>query len=117
MLAEIWRAYLEQLSAAWPSMLGAGALGLVLYALWRTALRRERERRVAAWAMLAIAALAGTALVVERASVFDDAFISFRYVRNLLDGHGLVWNVGERVEGYTNFLWVMLVAAGSFVSR
>lgn len=41
----------------------------------------------------------------------DDAFISFRYVRNLLNGHGLVFNVGERVEGYSNFLWVMELAA------
>ena len=37
----------------------------------------------------------------------DDAFISFRYARNLVDGHGLVFNPGERVEGYTNFLWVL----------
>ncbi len=40
----------------------------------------------------------------------DDAFISFRYARNLCEGRGLVYNAGERVEGYTNFLWVMLVA-------
>ena len=41
----------------------------------------------------------------------DDAFISFRYVRNLLDGHGLVFNPGEYVEGYSNFLWVLELAA------
>ncbi len=40
----------------------------------------------------------------------DDAFISFRYVKNFLDGHGLVFNIGERVEGYTNFFWIMLLA-------
>ena len=40
----------------------------------------------------------------------DDAFISFRYARNLLDGYGLVFNPGERVEGYTNFLWVLELA-------
>ncbi len=40
----------------------------------------------------------------------DDAFISLRYARHLVDGHGLVWNAGERVEGYTNFLWTMLGA-------
>lgn len=39
----------------------------------------------------------------------DDAFISFRYAENLATGHGLVWNVGERVEGYTNFLWTILM--------
>lgn len=37
----------------------------------------------------------------------DDAFISYRYAQNALDGHGLVFNIGERVEGYTNFLWVV----------
>jgi len=42
----------------------------------------------------------------------DDAFISFRYARNLVEGHGLVFNPGERVEGYTNFLWTLLLAAG-----
>ena len=41
----------------------------------------------------------------------DDAFISFRYVRNLLAGHGLVFNPGEYVEGYTNFLWILELAA------
>lgn len=41
----------------------------------------------------------------------DDAFISFRYARNLAHGHGLVFNPGhERVEGYTNFLWVLVLA-------
>ncbi len=41
----------------------------------------------------------------------DDAFISFRYARNLLEGHGLVFNPGEYVEGYTNLLWVLELAA------
>lgn len=45
------------------------------------------------------------------AVVFDDSLISFRYARNWVDGHGLVYNVGERVEGYTNFLWTAVAAA------
>jgi arabinofuranosyltransferase len=40
----------------------------------------------------------------------DDAFISFRYAENFVAGHGLVFNPGERVEGYTNFLWVMAIS-------
>lgn len=40
----------------------------------------------------------------------DDAFISFRYAKNLADGHGLVFNPGERVEGITNPLWTVLFA-------
>ncbi len=41
----------------------------------------------------------------------DDAYISFRYAENLVDGHGLVYNVGERVEGFTNLLWTLVLAA------
>jgi hypothetical protein len=33
-----------------------------------------------------------------------------RYARNLADGTGLVWNPGEVVEGYTNFLWTAWMA-------
>jgi len=40
----------------------------------------------------------------------DDAYISFRYAQNFAQGHGLVFNIGERVEGYTNFLWTVLLA-------
>jgi len=43
--------------------------------------------------------------------LFDDAMISMRYARNLAQGYGLVWNPGgERVEGYTNPLWVLWMA-------
>jgi len=43
--------------------------------------------------------------------VTDDASISLRYARNLADGHGLRWNVGEDpVEGYSNFSHVLLGA-------
>jgi hypothetical protein len=34
--------------------------------------------------------------------LFDDAMVSMRYSWNLAHGNGLVWNPGERVEGYTN---------------
>jgi len=42
----------------------------------------------------------------------DDAFISFRYADHLARGLGLVWNEGEPIEGYSNFSWVLLMAAG-----
>jgi arabinofuranosyltransferase len=42
----------------------------------------------------------------------DDAYIFYRYAQNLAEGHGLVFNVGERVEGVTSLLWTLLVAAG-----
>jgi hypothetical protein len=42
----------------------------------------------------------------------DDAYISFRYARNLARGLGLVYNPGEHIEGYTNFFWTVLLAGG-----
>ncbi|HEU5011047.1 MAG TPA: hypothetical protein VFT66_00795, partial [Roseiflexaceae bacterium] len=65
------------------------------------------------WSRLALVALA---LLMTFSGVLwpswmtDDAIISFRYAENLVAGNGLVYNVGERVEGYTNFLWTMLAA-------
>ncbi len=40
----------------------------------------------------------------------DDAFIAFRYAENFAEGKGIVYNEGEYVEGYTCFLWVVLLA-------
>jgi hypothetical protein len=42
--------------------------------------------------------------------LLDDSFITLRYSRNLANGLGPVWNGGERVEGYTSFLWMLLNA-------
>jgi hypothetical protein len=39
----------------------------------------------------------------------DDAFISFQYARNLANGHGLVFNQGERVWGFTSPLQTVLL--------
>ncbi|MBN2053825.1 hypothetical protein JW905_02805 [bacterium] len=38
----------------------------------------------------------------------EDSYISFRYARNWATGNGLVYNVGDRVEGFSNFSWVIL---------
>jgi hypothetical protein len=61
-----------------------------------------------------LGALVGALFLVHAAylcGVAEDAFISFRFGRNLALGHGLVWNPGEpAVEGYTNFLWVLFSA-------
>jgi arabinofuranosyltransferase len=47
---------------------------------------------------------------VWHTTVWDDAFITFRFANHLADGAGLVWNLnGARVEGYTSFLHVALL--------
>jgi len=71
-----------------------------------------RAFRLLSFSLLGVALLWGLYRVFELSWVADDAFISFRYASNLAFGHGLVFNVGERVEGYTNFLWTLLVALG-----
>src|SRR3954470_13240280 len=69
-------------------------------------LRLRGGARIAALYVLAsIAAAWGVYHAYELAWLSDDAFISFRYARNWVTGKGLVYNAGERVEGYTNFLW------------
>jgi hypothetical protein len=42
--------------------------------------------------------------------LFDDAMISMRYAWNFSHGQGLVWNAGERIEGYTNLLWTLIMS-------
>ncbi len=74
-------------------------------------MNRAKSKRVIALALIAasfaIYAFHSSSLIDY---AYDDAFISFRYAENLANGHGLVYNVGERVEGYTNFLWTAILA-------
>lgn len=67
------------------------------------------------WPLLALAALLLASLLWRlpyvHGCLHDDAFISMRYARHLAAGSGLTFNPGERVEGYTNFLWTVLSGA------
>lgn len=49
-------------------------------------------------------------LHANRAFYRDDAYMTLRYARNLIDGAGMAWNPGEHVQGYTNFLHPMLAS-------
>ena len=83
-----------------------------------TALLASRRVRIGAAAVVmilvqGISAWHRKSTIVDGSRVWfldDDAMISMRYARNLADGQGLVWNPGERVEGYSNFLWTCLMA-------
>lgn len=63
--------------------------------------------------------LIGVGLAIALALRFqwtlDDAYIAFSYAQNWVQGNGVVFNAGERVEGYTCFLWVALSALGLFL--
>ena len=59
---------------------------------------------------LIILALLGAGLYFYH-YVPDDTFITLRYARNVARGDGFVFNSGVRLEGYTNFLWLVILAA------
>ncbi|RPI25231.1 MAG: hypothetical protein EHM61_14910 [Acidobacteria bacterium] len=61
--------------------------------------------------VLSAAALVVLSIFNSAAFPIDDAFISFRYARNLTEGLGLVFNPGEKVEAYSNFLWTICISA------
>lgn len=68
-------------------------------------------------ALLAVALLAFALVLVRTAWVNDDAYITFRTIDNWLHGYGLRWNVNERVQAFTNPLWMFLMSALVFVTR
>jgi hypothetical protein len=65
-------------------------------------------------ALLLLLALAARLVPGER--VVDDAYITFRYARSLVDGVGFVYNPGERVLGTTTPLYTVLLASLSLAT-
>ncbi|GAB4173692.1 MAG: hypothetical protein Fur005_35500 [Roseiflexaceae bacterium] len=128
-MAALWLV-LRRTTVLWPTVLICVSLAGVVVAIWALA---GPAPLPAAWmAGLALAAALAAALIgrdwlarwglallsplvafagsLRPSWLTDDAFISFRYAQNFAQGHGLVYNLGERVEGYTNFLWTNLAA-------
>jgi len=58
--------------------------------------------------LIVLAAIAARTIPGPR--TIDDAYITFRYAQNLLQGGGLVYNPGERVLGTTTPAYAMLLA-------
>jgi hypothetical protein len=69
-----------------------------------------RTRVIAAVAALGLTASLVLAGHFLHLAPVDDGYITFRCARNLADGHGLVYNAGERVESTTNFFYAVLLA-------
>jgi len=72
--------------------------------------------RRAIWTSALLLSLAVGLLVVGWRLLWfmtDDAYIAFRYISNGILGHGYVWNAPpfRPVEGYSSFLWVVLLDA------
>ncbi len=90
-----------------------------LWVIWNNHLQMTSyPLNKSAFHLLIWTVLAGMMLLMYTAycrtlPIWEDAFISFRYAHNWAGGRGLVYNPGEIVEGYTNFLWVALIALGS----
>ena len=74
--------------------------------------------------------LASTAVILSGITLFiyikfgkptigiDDANIFFVYAKHLAQEHGFVYNIGgERVEGFTSLLWVLIAAAAFYGSK
>ena len=54
--------------------------------------------------------LAALILFINRKFYHDDAYITLRYARNFIKGSGIVWNPGEYVQGYSNFLHLIIIS-------
>ena len=68
---------------------------------------RNRSRTALSLALVALLGMIHQAMFRTRA---EDAFITFRYALNLATGKGVVFNPGEHVEGYSNFLFLVVLA-------
>jgi len=74
-------------------------------------------RRLASFGPYLIATAAIVARILPTPRTIDDAFITFRYARNLLAGLGFVYNPGEHVLGTTTPLYTLLIAALAGLTR
>jgi arabinofuranosyltransferase len=79
--------------------------------------RLKDRRRLLDRAMLIGPAAMWLALAWTHRWITDDGLIAARTVRQILAGHGPVFNQGERVEANTSALWTWLIALLSWVTR
>jgi arabinofuranosyltransferase len=56
-------------------------------------------------------------ILIRTAWVSDDAYISFRTIYNFFHGHGMRWNIAERVQSFTHPLWFFLLTCFYFITR
>lgn len=72
----------------------------------------QGRRTLADWTVLAACIAAAAALVAgHRGYTLDDTYIYLQFARNVLNGHGMSFNAGEAVYGFTSPLWLWLITA------
>ncbi len=76
----------------------------------------ESRSALGAWLVVA-SGIVVTALAASGAWVGEDAHITFRTIDNWVHGHGLRWNVDERVQTYTHPLWMLINALAYALTR
>jgi len=77
----------------------------------KVASKPEADLRLFMFGLVALIAI--TALIVfnlQRDFIYDDTYIGLRYAKNLADGKGLAFSGNEHVEGFSNLLWVVILA-------
>ena len=80
--------------------------------------QRGRERVRVEKGNLLLVALACLSFVVRVAigpHITDDAYITFRYARNIVEGVGFVYNPGEHVLGTTTPLYTLVLSLFAFI--
>lgn len=78
-----------------------------------TAIIKDRVSRLLLPALCLATSIVVFTLIVRGVWTFtiDDAFIGFRYAKNLVATGSIVWNVGEKhIEGFTSLIWILLSA-------
>jgi len=73
----------------------------------------DRNVKRALWLAFVVFAI----VLIRTAWVCDDAYITFRTVRNFIHGDGLRWNLDDRVQTYTHPLWMFVLSIAYFVTR
>ena len=77
--------------------------------LRKAVLSGERPHRGRQWIIpLAMVMVTYVVLLLHKAWITDDAFLTLRTVHNFTDGHGLIWNPDDRVQVYTHPLWMLV---------
>lgn len=96
---------LSIVKAYWVSGLTLYLLIVLLFFSWKISTEKL---------LIFVGFLVLTISFVFQFGIVDDAYIFMRYADNVMQGHGLVFNPGKRVEGFSSPAWQFLVLMGAW---